>query len=315
MSPTGRPEGEYRSAQHEGSPVSPTGRPEGEYRSAQHEGSPVSPTGRPEGEYRSAQREGSPASGEVALKLTGITVRFGGVVALHDVGFEVRAGETVGLIGPNGAGKTTLLNVISRFIPASGGRVELFGEDVSRVPAYGLPRRGVARTFQIVQPFANLTVRQNVAVAAMFAGAGRSESEAAAQADAAIERTSLGAKADMLPAHITLADRKRLELARALAMQPRVLLLDEVMAGLNHVEIDRIIALIRDIKAQGTTVVVVEHVMKVIAAISDRIVVLKFGEKIADDTPDRVFDDPAVVSAYLGDRFTRRRAAARAGTP
>jgi len=247
----------------------------------------------------------------IALKVTGITVHFGGVLALQDVGFEVRAGETVGLIGPNGAGKTTLLNVISRLNRSASGRVELFGEDVSRMPAYGLPRRGVARTFQVVQPFANLTVRQNVAVAAMFAGSGRSENDAAAEADEAIERTSLGPKAQMLPAHITLADRKRLELARALAMRPRVLLLDEVMAGLNHVEIDRIIALIRDIKAQGTTVVVVEHVMKVIAAISDRIVVLQFGKKIADDTPDRVFDDPAVVSAYLGDRFTRRRTAAR----
>jgi branched-chain amino acid transport system ATP-binding protein len=248
---------------------------------------------------------------EVALRVAGITVHFGGVMALQDVGFEVRTGETVGLIGPNGAGKTTLLNVISRLNREARGRVELFGEDVSRVPAYGMPRRGVARTFQVVQPFANLTVRQNVAVAAMFAGSGRSENDAAAEADRAIERTSLGPKAEMLPAHITLADRKRLELARALAMRPRVLLLDEVMAGLNHVEIDRIIALIRDIKAQGTTVVVVEHVMKVIAAISDRIVVLQFGQKIADDTPDRVFDDPAVVSAYLGDRFTRRRAAAR----
>ncbi|MBK9246334.1 MAG: ABC transporter ATP-binding protein [Burkholderiales bacterium] len=253
-------------------------------------------------------------SERVALKVDGITVRFGGVTALEAVGFAVREGETVGLIGPNGAGKTTLLNVISRLISPSSGRVELFGDDVTRAPAYSLPRRGVARTFQVVQPFANLTVRQNVAVAAMFSGSGRSEDDAAEAADRAIERTRLTAKAHMLPAHITLADRKRLELARALAMQPQVLLLDEVMAGLNHVEIDRIIDLIRDIKAQGTTIVVVEHVMKVIAAISDRIVVLQFGKKIADDSPDRVFDDPSVVSAYLGERFSKRRAAAAQGT-
>jgi len=247
------------------------------------------------------------------LEVTGLCKRFGGIVVADAIDLTVPAGRIVGLIGPNGAGKTTLLNVISRLIRGASGRVELFGEDVSRVPAYGLPQRGVARTFQVVQPFANLTVRQNVAVAAMFAGSGRSKNDAAAEADRAIERTGLGPKAEMLPAYITLADRKRLELARTLAMQPRVLLLDEVMAGLNHVEIDRIIALIRDIKAQGTTIVVVEHVMKVIAAISDRIVVLQFGKKIADDSPDRVFDDPAVVSAYLGERFTRRRAAGRGG--
>lgn len=249
-------------------------------------------------------------SGAVALALRDVTVRFGGVIAVDAVSFDVHEGETVGLIGPNGAGKTTLLNVVSRLVPATG-RVELFGADVSRMPAFDLARRGVARTFQVVQPFANLTVRQNVAVAAMFSGTGRPEREAAELADQAIGRTGLGVKADMLPSHLTLADRKRLELARALAMQPRVLLLDEVMAGLNHVEIDRIIALIRDIKAQGTTIVVVEHVMKAIAAVSDRIVVLQFGKKIADGAPDHVFDDPAVVSAYLGDRFTRRRAAAQ----
>ena len=254
-------------------------------------------------------------SASAALKVEGITVRFGGVTALDSVGFVVREGETVGLIGPNGAGKTTLLNVISRLLRPTSGRVELFGDDVTRAPAYSLPRRGVARTFQIVQPFANLTVRQNVAVAAMFSGKGLNQNDAAEAADRAVERTGLAAKAHMLPAHITLADRKRLELARALAMQPRVILLDEVMAGLNHVEIGRIIDLIRDIKAQGTTIVVVEHVMKVISAISDRIVVLQFGKKIADDTPDRVFDDPAVISAYLGERFTQRRAAAAQGGP
>jgi len=244
----------------------------------------------------------------VALRLTDVTVRFGGVTAVDGVSFPVHEGETVGLIGPNGAGKTTLLNVVSRLIQPSSGRVELFGEDATRRPAYALPRLGVARTFQVVQPFANLTVRQNVAVAAMFSGSGHGEEEAAAVADEVLARTGLNAKAHMLPGFVTLADRKRLELARALAMRPRVLLLDEVMAGLNHVEIDRIIELIREIKRSGTTIVVVEHVMKVIAAISDRIVVLQFGRKIADNTPDHVFDDPAVVTAYLGERFSRTRA-------
>ena len=250
-----------------------------------------------------------------AIRVEGVTVRFGGVVAVDDVSLDVTQGETVALIGPNGAGKTTLLNVISRLVQSAAGRVEIFGVDVSRLPAYDLPRRGVARTFQVVQPFANLTVRQNVAVAAMFSGAGRGEEEAASVADKAIARTSLSEKSHKLPAQLTLADRKRLELARALAMEPRILLLDEVMAGLNHVEMDRLVALIRDIKAEGTTIVVVEHVMRAIAAISDRIVVLQFGKKIADGSPDHVFDDPAVVSAYLGERFTRRRAAAQGVRP
>lgn len=253
-------------------------------------------------------------NGEMALRISNVTVKFGGVTAVDDVSFEVRPGETVGLIGPNGAGKTTLLNVISRFVRDAAGTVAIFGLNVSDLPAYELPRLGVARTFQIVQPFANLTVRQNVAVAAMFAGAGLAESAAVMEADRALRQTGLVAKQDMLPAQLTLADRKRLELARALAMQPRILLLDEVMAGLNHVEVDRMVALIRDIKEQGTTIVVVEHVMKAIAALSDRIIVLQFGRKIADDAPDRVFDDPAVVSAYLGDRFTKRRAAGRGAT-
>lgn len=265
-------------------------------------------TGAPHGQ--AAKDGGVIAQAGAALAVREVTVRFGGVTAVDAVSFDVRPGETVGLIGPNGAGKTTLLNVISRLVPAEG-RIELFGDDVSRLPAYDLAHRGVARTFQIVQPFANLTVRQNVAVAAMFSGSGRAEGEAAVLADEAIVRTGLEVKADRLPSQLTLADRKRLELARALAMQPRVLLLDEVMAGLNHVEIDKIIALIRDIKAQGTTIIVVEHVMKAIAAISDRIVVLQFGKKIADGPPDHVFDDPAVVRAYLGDRFARRRAAAQ----
>jgi len=249
----------------------------------------------------------------VALRLTDVTVRFGGVIAVDNVSFPVHEGETVGLIGPNGAGKTTLLNAVSRLVQGSSGRVEVFDEDVTRRPAYELPRLGVARTFQVVQPFANLTARQNVAVAAMFSRSGRDERKAAQAADEALARTGLTAKANMLPGSITLADRKRLELARALAMQPRILLLDEVMAGLNHVEIDRIIDLIHEIKRTGTTIVVVEHVMKVIAAISDRIVVLQFGKKIADNSPDHVFDDPAVVTAYLGERFSRDRAAQAQG--
>lgn len=246
-----------------------------------------------------------------ALSVRGVTVRFGGVTAVDAASFDVREGETVALIGPNGAGKTTLLNAISRLVPATG-QVLVFGTDVSRRPAFHLPQMGVARTFQVVQPFANLTVRQNVAVPAMFAGKGRGEHDGAEVAARVMELVGLAAKAEMLPAALTLADRKRLELARALAMEPRILLLDEVMAGLNHVEIERIISLIREIKARGTTIVVVEHVMKAIAAIADRIVVLQFGKKIADDAPDKVFDDPAVVSAYLGDRFAKRRKAAGA---
>jgi branched-chain amino acid transport system ATP-binding protein len=241
------------------------------------------------------------------LAADAIGISFGGVKALTEVSFEVAEGEVVGLIGPNGAGKTTLLNVISGLYRPSHGRLAYGAADITGMKPHRIAKLGVARTFQIVQPFQHLSVRDNVAIGALFAGERPpSRQEALGRAEAALARVGLAAKADRRPRQLTLSERKRLEFARALAMAPRLLLLDEVMAGLNHTEIDGIIALIHEINAAGMTIIVVEHVMKAIMAVCHRIVVLQFGRKIADAAPDRVVDDPQVISAYLGHRFAER---------
>jgi branched-chain amino acid transport system ATP-binding protein len=243
------------------------------------------------------------------LEARDLTIRFGGVLAIDSISFDVEAGEIFGVIGPNGAGKTTLLNAISSVYKLDAGRMRFDDRDISNMPSHTMSRLGIARTFQVVQPFNHMSVRENVAVGAMYGHAQlRKRSEFHDAAEEALSRTGLTAKADFMPLHLTLADRKRLELARALAMKPRLLLLDEVMAGLNHTEIERTIELVREINATGITVIVIEHVMKAVLALCHRAMVLNFGRKLAEGRPLDVVNEPAVVEAYLGTRFAKSRA-------
>jgi branched-chain amino acid transport system ATP-binding protein len=237
------------------------------------------------------------------LELDAVTRTFRGLRAVDGVSLSIAEGEIVGLIGPNGAGKTTLVNVVTGVHQASAGRVRFRGEDITRLQPNRVARRGIGRTFQVVQPFPRMTVAENIAAGAMFAGGARSLAQATARARELAERVGLGDVVDRSADTLTLARRKRLELAKGLAMAPKLLFLDEVNAGLNTAEIDEALALIRSIAAEGVTIVVIEHLMKVVLSISTRIVVLHHGQLIADGAPDAVMRDRAVAEAYLGKRY------------
>jgi branched-chain amino acid transport system ATP-binding protein len=237
------------------------------------------------------------------LTLDGVSRRFGGLNAVDGVSLTVDQGEIVGLIGPNGAGKTTLINLITGVHPATSGRVRFEGHDVTRMKPYQIARLGLARTFQIVQPFPKMTVVENVAAGALFCGHASNVREAESAAREHLAFTGLTDMAERPAASLTLARRKRLELAKSLAMRPRLLMLDEVNAGLNPTEIEEALGIIRKIAAQGVTIIVIEHLMKVVLSISHRVAVLHHGQLIAQGAPRDVIADKSVVEAYLGAKY------------
>ena len=238
------------------------------------------------------------------LQASGLTKRFHGLVAVNDVSFHLKRGEILGLIGPNGAGKTTLLNMLNGTLEPTAGDLAFEGKSVRGVPTYRRAHLGIGRTFQVMKPFPGMSVLENAVVGALFGANGgeRNIGRAREQARECLEFVGLGKRVAQRADALGGPDRKRLELARALAMKPRLLLLDEVMAGLNHVEIEEVIEDIRKVRAGGISILVIEHVMKAIKSLSDRVFVLHHGEKIAEGATEEVLRDPRVVEAYLGRR-------------
>ncbi len=253
---------------------------------------------------------GGPSS--VVLEARGLTCRFGGLTAVDGVDFQIREGEILGLIGPNGAGKTTMMNLISGLTPPTAGEVFLRGRRLNGLPPHAVTRLGVARTFQVMRPFQGLTVRENVAIGARFGRSGgpTTMGAALARADEVLDWIGLAALGRAEIGRLTTGERKKLELARALAMEPTVLLLDEVMAGCNPREVGDVMELVRRVNDRGVTIFLIEHLMKAVMGLCQRVLVLHHGKRIALGTPNEVGENPAVVEAYLGQRYAASRQAA-----
>jgi branched-chain amino acid transport system ATP-binding protein len=242
------------------------------------------------------------------LETRGLGRRFGGLQAVSDVSFSVPAGQVLGVIGPNGAGKSTFINLVTGHIKPTEGRVLIDGKDLTGARPWVIAQAGVARTFQIVKPFRGMSVRENVAVGILYGSNGTNVmSKALKAAEEVLEEVGMAGLGDRPPSELSVADARRLEFAKALALRPRLLLLDEVMAGLRHTEIEPSLELIRKLKARGITIIVVEHVMKAILAVSDQVLVLHQGKVLTSGDPHEVLSDARVIEAYLGHRYVKRR--------
>lgn len=241
------------------------------------------------------------------LQVEGVSKRFGGLQALGEVTFDLPEGQILGLIGPNGAGKTTLFNCINGVYTPDEGRIIFRGEDVTGIKPYEMAHKGLARTHQIVRPLDDLSVRENVMVGACFGHERQGLGQSERIANEIMDFVGLAPRADQLAGSLNVAQKKRLEMARSLAARPYLLLLDEVLAGLNPSEIAQMVETVRQIRDRGVTIIMIEHVMHAVMNVSDRMIVLDYGRQIAEGTPEEVSNNPQVIEAYLGDPELARR--------
>jgi branched-chain amino acid transport system ATP-binding protein len=238
------------------------------------------------------------------LQVNGLTKHFGGLAAVQNVSFEIEGGEIVSLIGPNGAGKTTIFNVLSGIYSPDRGEIRLDGENLVGRKPFEICQRGIGRTFQIMQPFPHMTVGENVVTSGLFGRVPKVPmSKVEEEATELCQWVGLGDRMKAYPRNLTVADQKKIEIARALAIKPKLLLLDEVMSGLTPMETAEAIKLVRQLRVKGITIFLIEHVMKVVMGISDRVIVLHHGEKISEGTSNQVANDPRVIEAYLGEQI------------